>query len=506
MKYYFLIFIINISSLYYGLSDISFSYSGYTNVYAINRIDDGSVIKLPFRLISSDFNINYMDFSINAKWGIEHRIKSFNTRQPFSDFAYDLISPDNVDYTSGFREFYLSYFPSFGEIKLGKQIHAWGATDVSSPLDVLNPIDYYYLFTDTDETKIGRESLQIDFYLEQFKLGFLFIPNHITNNIPQNDPDFPITLPASPAPYQMIDQPDLDDPFEVGAYFQASTDNADWVFSYFSGYDRNFNLYGSNVWQNTLGADNLQVIDTIFSYRKTDMYGFSNVSFIGDITLRADLAFFITDDGDYSIENRPYQGQSVLMDTAYYFAATDTYYNYREINGFPETPEYIQYFNFHGQYYQYSFQLEYGLPYDIDLVAQIFGYDSKDIKSNEIDIDITNVQFSSSDLFFPGMGSSMATLAENGALINLKKNIWDDTMEFEFSNLFDTKDKGQLRQFKLTYNLIDNLNLSLLYYKGEGNHSKYIDNPNTPQDDSLLYPFNAMEKFSHIRAQLQYFF
>ena len=97
----------------------------------------------------------------------------------------------------------------------------------------------------------------------------------------------------------------------------------------------------------------------------------------------------------------------------------------------------------------------------------------------------------------------MATLAENGALINLKKNIWDDTMEFEFSNLFDTKDKGQLRQFKLTYNLIDNLNLSLLYYKGEGNHSKYIDNPNTPQDDSLLYPFNAMEKFSHIRAQLQ---
>ena len=28
----------------------------------------------------------------------------------------------------------------------------------------LNPIDYYYLFTDIDETKIGRESIVLDYY------------------------------------------------------------------------------------------------------------------------------------------------------------------------------------------------------------------------------------------------------------------------------------------------------------------------------------------------------
>ena len=33
---------------------------------------------------------------------------------------------------------------------------------------------------------------------------------------------------------------------------------------YFSGYDRTFNLYGSNVWQNTEKADNVQIIDSIF--------------------------------------------------------------------------------------------------------------------------------------------------------------------------------------------------------------------------------------------------
>jgi len=492
MKYYFLVLIINICSLYYALSDISFSYSGYTNLYAINRIDDGSVIKLPFRLLSSDFNINYINFSINAKWGLEHKIKSFNTGQPFSDLAYDLVSTDNVDYKGDFREYYLSYFPSFGEIKLGKQIHAWGATDVSSPIDVLNPIDYYYLFTDTDETKIGRESVTLDvFPFDDIKIHLLVMPNHVVNNIPENDPDFPITLPASPQSYQMLEQSELNHLIEFGGYIQTSFSDMDWTLSYFSGYDRNFNLYGAKIYFSDTN-ESITVTDTIFSYRKTDMIGLSNVSFIGDITLRSDFSFFNTDDGDYNFDNREYQGRDPLY--------------YEEFLAFPNTSGINQYFDFHGQYYQYSFQLEYGLPYDIDLVAQIFGYDSKDIKSNEVDINITNFEFSSSDLFFPGMGSSLATLAESGILINLKKNIWDDTMEFEFSNLFDTKDKGQLRQFKFTYNVVDNLNLSLLYYKGEGNHSKYIDNPDTPQDDSLLYPFNAMEKFSHIRAQLQYFF
>ena len=71
----------------------------------------------------------------------------------------------------------------------------------------------------------------------------------------------------------------------------------------------------------------------------------------------------------------------------------------------------------------------------------------------------------------------------------------------------DSKDKGNLFQFKWTYSVFDNLNLSLLYYQGKGNKSKYPDNPDTDSiDESLFYPFNAMEDFSHIRAQFQYFF
>ena len=82
----------------------------------------------------------------------------------------DLISNNNVDYKTEFRELYLSFFPSFGELKFGKQLHSWGSVDINSPLDILNPTDYYYLFTDSDETKIGRESIVLDLYIKSLKI------------------------------------------------------------------------------------------------------------------------------------------------------------------------------------------------------------------------------------------------------------------------------------------------------------------------------------------------
>ena len=525
MKKYYLILAINFCLFCYGYSDISVSHSGYTNLYAINRISNGSVIKLPFRLLSYDLNIDYMNFSFKTKWGLEHKVKSFDVSQPFHNLMYDLISPDNVDYTSVFREFYLSYFPSFGEIKIGKQIHAWGATDISSPIDILNPIDYYYLFTDVDETKIGRNSFVMDLYFDPIKIELLIMPNHIANNIPNNDPDFPITLPANVQDYQFLD---TDNPIEYGGYFQYSMDNMDWSAYYFSGYDRNFNLYGSNAFFNA--TNTVTVTDTILSYRKTQMYAFSNVSFLEDLTLRADVAYFKTDAGNQSIENRLYSGKNVFTEAGVEF------------------PEYFasKYFNISGQYYQYSLQLEYLLPFDIDFSSQIFGYEKIKVEGDVIDVSLTNFEYylDGKDFFYPGMGSSMATIAKNGWLINFNKTILDDTMEFQFSNLLDTKDKGNLFQFKWTYNIIDNCSLSFLYYKGTGNYKKYpditfVDSNNDginddllnnetgtvttdfnldglPDgdgildadmiDDSMLYPFNPMEQFSHIRIQLQYFF
>ncbi len=73
---FFLISIIIISIAY----SYQFDYSGYSNIYAINKTSNNSLIKLPFRLLSFDFSISRLNendnFSIKGKWGIEHKIKS----------------------------------------------------------------------------------------------------------------------------------------------------------------------------------------------------------------------------------------------------------------------------------------------------------------------------------------------------------------------------------------------------------------------------------------------
>ena len=475
IKYFLILFVCMI----HAEGAFNFYYSGYTNVYAVNRLSDQSLIKVPFKLLNYDAGLDYKNFSFKTKIGLEHKLKT--------DKWYD-ISNENVDYKLDIREYYLSYFPSFGEISIGKKLHSWGAVDASSPLDILNPIDYYYLFTDSDETKIGRESITLDLFLpNDIKMHLIAMPNHVANNIPKNDPDFPIILPATVQDYQFLD---MENPIEYGGYIQFSLPKNDLTAYYFSGYDRNFNLYGANIFMDDFDVNS--VTDTVFSYRKTEMIGFSIVGFNSGVTLRSDFAYFKTDAGDTEIESRPYLGQDPISD-------------FLDFNTLAAT----SYLDISAQYYQYCLQLEYGLPFEINFTTQLFGYEKIKVEGNIIDIELTNfeIYLDGKDFFYPGMGSSMATLAEQGLVFNFTKTILNDSIELQFTHLLDLKDKGQLHQLKLSYNLMENLDLSFLLYKGIGNKNKYADNSETEDmDESLLYPFNTMENFSHVRAQLQYFF
>lgn len=482
----FLIYIMFLSMIF----NYDFDYSGYSNVYAINKISNQSLIKLPFRLLSSDFSISELNqrdnFSIKGKWGIEHKLKSFD-KGTLPNMLYDLVSFENVDYSVKFREFYFSFVYYEQELRIGKQIHTWGAVDANSPLDFLNPIDYYYLFTDTDETKLGKLSMVYEIYMDDYKLQFLIMPNHQSNNIPSNDPNFPITLPTTVQDYQFLKQ---DKKPEIGAYIQQSFSNMDWAAYYFSGYDRNFNLYGANVFLDDFDINS--VTDTVFSYRKTEMIGLSNVSFINDLTIRMDLAYFKTLSGDDSIESRGYAGSDPISD----------YLNFENLAA-------TSYFDISGEYYQYCLQLEYGLPLDINFTTQLFGYEKVKINGNVIDIELTNfeIYLDGKNFFYPGLGSPLATLAESALIINLDKAFYDDIIEVQFVSLMDLKDKGNLFQLKFSYDIIEDMNISLLFYKGIGNKDKYPDLSDTEDiDESLLYPFNGMEDFSHVRAQIKYFF
>ena len=193
-----------------------------------------------------------------------------------------------------------------------------------------------------------------------------------------------------------------------------------------------------------------------------------------------------------SIENRLYSGKDPISEFLDF-----------------ETLAATSYFNISAEYYQYCFQLEYGLPLDINFTTQIFGYEKEKVNGNIIDIELTNfeIYLDGKDFFYPGLGSPLATLAERALVFNLDKTFNDELMELQLVSLIDLKNEGKLFQLKYSYDIIDDLNISILYYKGIGNKEKYPDNPDTETiNESLLYPFNGMEDFSHIRAQLKYFF
>ena len=96
----------------------------------------------------------------------------------------------------------LTWFPSWGEVKIGKQIHAWGVADGNNPTDNLNPYDYYYMFFQGADRKIGSVSASIISYWNNWQLEGVVIPNHVSNRLPFNEPEFPFQIPIEPTEYQ----------------------------------------------------------------------------------------------------------------------------------------------------------------------------------------------------------------------------------------------------------------------------------------------------------------
>ena len=96
------------------------NYSGYIQLYKMIRILDQAEISLPFRLAEYQLGFSKGNIDLITNTALEYRWTSNEAK---------------VDV----REAYLAWYPSWGEVKLGKQIYAWGAVDGNNPTDNLNP-------------------------------------------------------------------------------------------------------------------------------------------------------------------------------------------------------------------------------------------------------------------------------------------------------------------------------------------------------------------------------
>ena len=367
------------------------NYTGSIKPGNMYRLSDQSEISLPFRLAEAEVGYSLGDFEIKTNSVLEYRWS--NNENEFQ-----------------LREAYLMWYPSWGEVKVGKQIHAWGAVDGNNPTDNLNPYDYYYMFLPGAERKVGTISGSLKYYWNDWQMEGVFIPEHEGNRFPFGEEAFPLDIPMV-APKLMDEEPGS----EFGFRFQSTLGSSDFSLSYFDGRDQSFSYVG--------------VTDSMpsFFYRKTSVLGFDLVSFIGGFTNRFEIAHFST-----KIDVNP--------DTLYFDNAA---------------------------YIQYAEQIEYTTPNDIMLSVQLIGYIEGDISWQEIEGN-RSAQTSAPELI-PGMGTPFASFTDLGLSFSASANYYDDALELMGNTFIDLKDSQSMLGVSAKYSPKDNwkLNMSVSKFTGE---------------------------------------
>ena len=185
MKRFIILFFLTFNFIYGDNTD-SFL-NGNANFYYISKLEDQKIINLPYRMLNLSLGHQHSQFQLLGNLAIEYQPNLNN---------YSFKMDDPQDFLIDLRELYMTYQLSLGEIRLGKQIQTWGFVDENSPLDNTSAYDYNFLFEAGTERKIASNSLAMDIYLDNFKLGFTTTPFHSINRLPSSRAEFPIDLPA----------------------------------------------------------------------------------------------------------------------------------------------------------------------------------------------------------------------------------------------------------------------------------------------------------------------
>ena len=398
-------------------------YSGLIRPLTMNRLSDNSQISLPFRIAELEVGFSKGDIDFKTSSAVEFR---WTGGDPKLDF----------------REVYLIWYPSWGEVKLGKQIHAWGAVDGNNPTDNLNPYDFYYMFLPGADRKIGTLSASMKYYWNDWQLEVVVIPEHEPNRYPFGEDDFPIAM-DDPGYFLTAGETMA----EYGMRVQTTMGNSDISLSYFSGRDRGFSLIGYNYY--------IDWAAPVLTYRKTDIIGIDIVTFFGDLTGRTEVGYFNTNND----------------------RTTD-----------------IITFN-DAAYVQFASQLEYTTTNDITLMIQLIGNDVLEVNGSTYAYDEngnpTELAAMNEDELQQGMGTPFAMFTDLGMFVSATGNYLDNALEIRLNSFMDLKDKQSMLGGRFSYSPVDNLKLELSITKFMGEEGTQ---------------FNEMEDFSHLSLGVKYSF
>lgn len=403
-----------------------FTYSGNVHPLKMIRTSDQSEINLPFRLATINANYTLGAFDLVTNSAIEYRWDG------------------DGDLSTDLREAYLAYFPDWGEVKLGKQIHAWGMVDGNNPTDNLNAYDYYFMFMPGADRKLGSNSASINMVWGDYQFETVIIPEHSPNRLTFGEDDFPIQPPMDEPKYLGIENP-----METGFRLRGSFPLADISISYFKGHDRSFSLLGYSPSME-------RISEFHFGFRETKVYGANFVTFLGNFTIRGEGGFFSTENNTKGAWNK--------IETK-------------------------------AEYLQYVFQGEMAGPYDIALNAQYIGSKTFNVEGQTISmnpamplIELTD------DSFTPGMGTPFAMFAENGLSVSATGWLMDDRLELSVNSFLNLDENGYMLGARTFYSPSESWGILAQL-------SQFIGDVENPEN-----PFTKLEDFSHIQIGIKYSF
>jgi hypothetical protein len=219
------------------------------------------------------------------------------------------------------------------------------------------------------------------------------------------------------------------------------------MLTYFNGYDFSPSYAGKN-----------SLCQYQFEYRKTQVFGISTISFWNDLTFRTEIAY---------IDTRT----AIDLDESA---------------------------NYKAQYIQYVIQLEYPVPSDMTLTAQLIGNkmlsisgDNFDDKKEPTPEPIT----ANSENFKMGLGTPFASFSENALLLSFQKKYLDSQFDVSIFAMIDLTQMGYMFGVNLEYSPIENWGITV------GN-SKFIGDGKK----GTQYIFNKLEEFSNASISVKYSF
>ena len=474
---YLIILSILIKSLF---AEIGYSHKGYFDLGTIHRLSDGSIIKVPYRMMTYESITSYQNLNLIMSAALEFRLRNIKK----------LL---NSEISTDIRELYLEFLVPIGDIRIGKQIVTWGSTSENNPTDNVSPYNYYYLFSIGKERKEGIFSINSNIYINDININTLLIPFHKSNILPLNDPEFAITTPLVPKDEQIKN---LDKPFEYGISINIPMGIMDISTSYFSGYDKIVSFFGANVWANK--AFTTITADTVLSFRKTDIFGLGFSALFNDLTIKTDIGYFITDDNinnnNSLYRNYPKGEQLIIESCEETNANLPNWAEQIDCNNEPTLKEILKLDNA-AKYLQYVIEFEYSPNSEFRLISQYSKQKSIQFgQADSLTLSTETVSLDPEQLFIPGMGSPNTFISDNSLSVSIQKQFSNIGLKINFTNLFDLNRKGSIHELRTEYEIYENIKLLAAINKIYSN--KTIE----------MNPFSGMEDFSHFRIELKYFY